>query len=155
MKENTPAFLRARVAVIHDLLNAIPENRDRGPHSQMRTLLKNGVITQDAVDFVEGGTIEKMIKAKIEDAKLQDAPLSFTELTSFNTWFAQHPEKVAGEETITTSREFPVTIKGSKEDIVATLKKGIKLKEGEFTTEKEILAEAEAEAILILLEMEK
>lgn len=151
MKEKSIAYLRARVAVIHDLLEAIPENRDWGPHSQMRTLLKNGVITQVAVDFVDGRTVEKMIKAKMGAAKLQDAPLTFTELTSFNTWFAQHPEKVAGEEIIATSREFPVTIKGSKEDIVATLKKGIKLKEGEFTMEKEILAEAEAEAILILL----
>ena len=36
-----------------------------------------------------------------------------------------HPLKVAGREATTTSRHFPVTIKGDKHDVIATLKNGI------------------------------
>ena len=36
-----------------------------------------------------------------------------------------HPEKVAEEELISTSRDFPLTIKGSKEDVEKPLKAGM------------------------------
>jgi hypothetical protein len=32
-----------------------------------------------------------------------------------------YPEKVCGKEVVTTSIEFPITIKGSKEDILNTI----------------------------------
>jgi hypothetical protein len=36
-----------------------------------------------------------------------------------------HPEKIAGTETITTSINFPLTIKGTKDDIENTIAKGL------------------------------
>lgn len=40
-----------------------------------------------------------------------DAPLSFLELHQLSTWFSLHPDKIAGVEKPTSSREFPVTVK--------------------------------------------
>jgi hypothetical protein len=34
-----------------------------------------------------------------------------------------HPEKVCGQEVITTSKEFPVTIQGDKAQILSTIQK--------------------------------
>jgi len=36
-----------------------------------------------------------------------------------------HPEKIAGIEFVTTSREFPIMIKGTKEDILQTIGSGL------------------------------
>jgi hypothetical protein len=52
-------------------------------------------------------------------------PLSFSELCTFNTWFTMYPEKVCGTEEITTSREFPITIKGDMEWIENTIGHGL------------------------------
>jgi SNF2 family DNA or RNA helicase len=52
-------------------------------------------------------------------------PLAFEELTRWDTWFWLHPEKVAGTEQTTTSQQFPLTIKGTKEDIIRTIQAGI------------------------------
>lgn len=38
-------------------------------------------------------------------------------LLLLDTWFAKHPEKVAGKATETTSLHFPVQIKGTREDV--------------------------------------
>ena len=57
-----------------------------------------------------------------------DVPLDFLELTRFNSWFALHPEKVAGKEVVSTSREFPITIKGTKEDILRVTGDGGQIK---------------------------
>ena len=65
MQDKPPAYFRARIAVIQDLLVAIPENRDRGTLSNLRTLLKNGIIDQKAIDHVGGGSEEKLIHQKL------------------------------------------------------------------------------------------
>lgn len=58
-------------------------------------------------------------------ADVGDEPLSFLEWTRYDTWFRAHPEKVAGKQVITTSMQFPVTIEGSKADIIQTIRNGM------------------------------
>ena len=75
-------------------------------------LLRNGVFYD-----------QKAIEEKANSKPYPQAPLSFTELCTFNTWFVLHPEKVCGQEVITTSKEFPVTIQGEKAQILSTIQK--------------------------------
>jgi hypothetical protein len=77
-------------------------------------LLRNGVFPKDRD---EKSLVE--IYAKQKDYSNQ--PLSFTELCTFNTWFNLYPEKVCGQEVVTTSREFPISIKGNETWITNTI----------------------------------
>jgi hypothetical protein len=77
-------------------------------------LLRNGVYPKDRD---EKSLVE--IYAKQQDYSNQ--PLSFTELCTFNTWFNLYPEKVCGQEVVTTSREFPISIKGNETWITNTI----------------------------------
>lgn len=87
----------------------------------------------DFAEFLRNGTIPDNEQVKEDFEILENeyfgkadadnkSPLSFTELCSFNTWFVMHPEKVAGKEVLTTSRMFPITIKGTKDDILKAIK---------------------------------
>jgi hypothetical protein len=77
-------------------------------------LLRNGVFPKDRD---EKSLVE--IYAKQKDYSNQ--PLSFTELCTFNTWFNLYPEKVCGQEVVTTSREFPISTKGNETWIKNTI----------------------------------
>lgn len=52
-------------------------------------------------------------------------PLKFEEITSFSTWFDMHPEKIAGKEIATTSRAFPIKVKGTKKDIETLIERAL------------------------------
>ena len=92
--------------------------------------------------------------------------LKFSELTKYSTWFAMHPEKVAGQYKVTTSIHFPLTIVADNKDVVNCIKKGIeKAKKGILNvvkdnpsyrkSKKELKLEAEANLNLLkLLELE-
>lgn len=73
---------------------------------------------------------EKYRKEFDEFAKtLEVSPLggsTFVEKTSHSTWFVMHPEKVAGKEVGTTSYIFPVTLKGTKADVIKMIDKTLK-----------------------------
>jgi hypothetical protein len=77
-------------------------------------LLRNGVFPKDRD---EKGLVEVYAKQK----DYSNEPLSLTELCTFNTWFNRYPEKVCGQEVVTSSREFPLTIKGDKTWIMNTI----------------------------------
>lgn len=101
-----PSYYRARIqAFLHIIQNSSGQNEKNSPEE----LLKNGFVHDDIKDEVD---------SLIDTTTESNFPLSFTEITAFNTWFALHPEKIAGKELLTTSREFPITIKGTKEDII-------------------------------------
>lgn len=125
MDGRTPAYYRARLDTFWYFLNNELSGHpiyDTGQKNSPLELLKQGFIHP---------AIKERIDSRIESfstlgIKISDAPLSFTELSSFNTWFAMHPEKVAGTELVTTSINFPITIKGTKEDIEDTITKGLK-----------------------------
>jgi hypothetical protein len=100
---------RARIEVIREILSTLDVNRMEKGNDIV--LLRNGV-------FPEKFNEEKMIRKKLANKTFSSEPLTFSELSRFNTWYVMHPEKVCGKEIITTSIEFPITIKGSREDIM-------------------------------------
>lgn len=108
-----PSYYRARIAVIDRWLKEMPVERTN--HFGPRTLLKNGVVPEN---------MRFLLEQDIDDitGRFTDVPLTFYELTRYNTWFVLHPEKVAGKEEVTTSFHFPITIVGTKQDILATLR---------------------------------
>lgn len=125
MNERTPAYYRARLDTFRYFLNEeLPGHPvyDTGQKNSPLELLKQGFVHPDLKERFES-RIESFQKLGI---KVSDTPLSFTELCSFNTWFAIHPEKVAGTELVTTSINFPLTIKGTKEDIERIITEGLK-----------------------------
>lgn len=124
MNGYNPAYYRARLDTfrhfIKDELPGHPEF-DTGKKNSPLELLKQGFIHPSLKKRFES-RIDSFSKLKIT---LSNAALTFTELCSFNTWFAIHPEKVAGTELVTTSINFPVTIKGTREDIEKIISKDL------------------------------
>ena len=108
--DQSPKYYRARLIVIEELLSTVNVIHD----DRERKILQNGV-------FPERFNESKLINQKLKQQSFSNTKLSFEELTRFNTWFAMHPEKIAGVEKFTSSREFPITIKGSMLDIQNTI----------------------------------
>jgi hypothetical protein len=108
----SPSYYRARIEVIQDIISSLDINRMEKGNDII--LLRNGVFP---VKLDE----EKLIREKLFEKSLINEPLTFSELTRFNTWFSMCPEKVCGKEVVTTSIEFPITIKGTREDILDTI----------------------------------
>jgi hypothetical protein len=100
----SPTYLRARLDLIREKLTTATDMQG--------ALLRNGVYYD-----------KKAIEQKAKSKQYPQTPLSFTELCTFNTWFVLHPEKVCGQEVVTSSKEFPVTIQGDKSKILATIQK--------------------------------
>lgn len=111
MDTQSPRYLRARIDMYRDMLTKIESKEFNA------ALLRNGVMA-------DGYKEEDIVLAYLKQKDYSNEPLSFTELCTFNTWFALYPEKVCGEQVITTSREFPITIKGDKTFIVNTIQHG-------------------------------
>jgi hypothetical protein len=132
---------RARLYAIEKLIGMYPD------HAR---ILRNGLVPKECkydFEILENEAFRDMFNRKIDNS----IPLSFVELCSFNTWFAIHPEKVAGEEIITTSVHFPVSIKGTKEDIIATIEKTL----NKNKSDRIRIAKVKAKAKLKLLELMK
>ena len=143
MTAQPPAYYRARISAIGELIKGLSVSDEKNT-----VLLRNGLIPVNMLpdfDKVLGQHLQALLQVKNQQ------PLSFTEICSFNTWFAIHPEKVAGVEIVTTSREFPIMIMGTKEDIMETVSGGL------FDTkDKRVrIVKAQATAKLKLLELTK
>ena len=115
MEKHSPAYFRARIALIDRFLSEIPNT---GEKNNAFVLLRNGIISRKVLS---GKPEEAAVKEQMEKGNYPNSPLTFFEMCRWNTWFAMHPEKVAGKELVTTSFEFPVTIKGTKEEIINVL----------------------------------
>ena len=112
MDTSSPPYLRARIDMYRDVLSKLDATEMNA------AILRNGVFPKDRD---EKGLVE--VYARQKDYSTD--PLSFSELCTFNTWFTMYPEKVCGTEEITTSREFPITIKGDMEWIENTIGHGL------------------------------
>jgi hypothetical protein len=110
---NSPAYYRARLAAFEQVI-VEEKGGDRDEKNNNSVILRNGVIPDG---------YEKRIDAIIQEnrKKVSNSKLLFEEITRFNTWFEMYPEKVAGTEVVTTSREFPIMIKGTEEDLIQTV----------------------------------
>jgi len=129
---HSPSYYRARLQLVADLIQSSDSKQAEKLNDTV--LHRNGVLTNksDAESILDEN-----------EEKYSDEPLSFYEITRFNTWFAMHPEKICGKEVITTSREFPITIQGTKEDIIKTIR-----------NQKQTETELELEALAIKLELQ-
>lgn len=112
-------YWKARLDTIVQLI-AEEKGGDRTVKNNHSVLLRNGVVPDEMKARYEA-TFGEHHKAWLRSGNKQ--PLSFAEITRFNTWFEIHPEKVAGKEIITTSREFPISVKGSETNILMTITK--------------------------------
>jgi hypothetical protein len=106
--QELPMYWRARLEVFRE---AIAQAQNDDPDI---ALLRNGVMRNKASE-------EMLSEARMKEKEFPNNPLSLVEVCSFNSWFAKHPEKVCGEEIITTSREFPISIKGDRTWIENTI----------------------------------
>ena len=149
MIEQKPSYYRARISAFRYFISQGGESKDRNSPNE---LLKYGVIHPDIAD-----EFEKYLTRLVAEYTFSELPLTFTELCSFNTWFAMHPEKIAGKEIITTSREFPIGIKGTKEDVIRVVgssdKTGINNKNNQQNRIR--IAKAKAQAKIKLLKLIK
>ena len=109
----TPAYYKARLEVYKQLIKEEVGANPSNDSIELR-ILRNGVLPIKLAHSYDK-LIDKYSKEQSEKK------LTFDEITRFNTWFEIHPEKIAGIEVITSSREFPITIKGSVEDIIQTI----------------------------------
>ena len=107
---NNPAWYRARIAAINKLLDELPKTEEK---NSPRVLLRNGLIPD-----VLQKRFNEILDYEYKLTFALNSPLTLREITSFNTWFALHPEKICGKEVVTTSLQFPITVEGSKDDII-------------------------------------
>lgn len=109
----TPAWCRARITAINKLLDELPKTEEK---NSPRVLLRNGLIPD-----VLQKRFNEILDYEYKLTFSLNNPLSFREITSFNTWFVMHPEKICGEEVVTSSLQFPITVVGTKENIVHSI----------------------------------
>jgi hypothetical protein len=138
------AYYRARISAIGELLRGLPDGDEK---NNDRVLLRNGMVPEKLIPAFDKALAhhQDLLQAR------NHQPLSFAETCSFNTWFAMHPEKVAGIEYVTTSRDFPVMVRGTKDDIVETVSGGLSDNKGQRIR----IAKARAAAKQKLLELTK
>jgi hypothetical protein len=148
MKKNA-IYWKARLDAIMRLIKE-EKGGDRTLKNNNSVLLRNGIIPKDMRSRFQK-VFNKYNKEWIKTGNTQQ--LSFSEITRFNTWFEMYPEKVAGNEIVTTSREFPVSIKGTKQDILNTINKT--LNSGQSRQQRIRIARVKAQAKLKLLQLIK
>jgi hypothetical protein len=130
----TPEYFRARIAVIEHLIREvtkITQENDKARELEIR-LLQNGF-------FPRGFYEPNLVIIMRQTRQFEDTPLKFSELTRYDTWFAMHPEKVAGNTVITTSRAFPLEVVGNENDVKETILKGMKGGNNELHERKQAL----------------
>ena len=111
MNNRTPAYYRARIDVFRQLQTRLSKSAE---DNMNLVLVRSGVFPPDRDE-------QESINQYLQQNQYPDTPLSFTELCTYNTWFRMHPDKVCGTEKITSSREFPVTIRGDRQTIEDTI----------------------------------
>ena len=131
MQKNA-SYWRARLDAIMQLI-AEEKGGNRTEKNNHSVLLRNGVVPQELKDRYDMA-FKKHHQTWSRSRNTQS--LSFVEITRFNTWFEIHPDKVAGKETITTSREFPISVKGSETNILMTITKTLQDKQKTKTPEE-------------------
>lgn len=106
-----PKFVRGRLKALAHYIHVLPDTSEK---NSPRELLKYGFVHPE---------IEHEIQAKTAELGIQqsNSPLTFEELATYSTWFYIHPEKIAGKEEVSHSRDFPIRIKGGQKEIEKTI----------------------------------
>jgi len=117
-----PMYMRGRIAGLNNLreqyTRQLPGANDLQRPILERDIaaLRNGVYPDD----VDPDEIEIMV---MKDHAFSNEPLTTTELMTYNTYFELYPWKVAGQQVITSSRDFPVSVVGTRSDVEAAIDK--------------------------------
>ncbi len=130
MKSN--AYFLSRIQTFNYFIGNMEATREK---NSPRELLKVGYVDESIREQVNDEIITN--QKFISDTE----KLTFTDLTTFNTWFVMHPEKVAGKEIVTTSMNFPLKIVGDKDLIIKTIRQGMENKGNSFAIESTISPE--------------
>ena len=111
-----PQHSRARIAALNHLRADFNEELKTATGQRRKELelqiaqVRNGV-------FPEGFDADEVILLVEKDQDFSNAPLSTTELRTYGTYFDIHPQKICGQEVLSRSRDFPVSISGTREDV--------------------------------------
>lgn len=131
------SFYRSRNFLFDHLIEKMPVDAKK---NSPRELLKQGYWSNELGDHddevkkywykvlehksdITKGKYDNLVDQK--NILMNEDPLKLSEITRFSTWFAMHPEKVAGKEKVTTSLFFPVKIEGTQDDVIRVIKNGI------------------------------
>lgn len=123
----SPAKCRSRIRALRAWIAACPPDKP-GEKGSARKLMLYGVVPAgyDLKAWLDG------------DANSEESePLDLVESMTLDTWFYQHPEKLCGREVLTTSREFPLTVKGTREDCERVFTQCLGPLRGKNTADKE------------------
>lgn len=136
MKEKKePDYYRHRMELIEHLImkynheartETDPEKKKKAERNV--EILYRGVFPEGYKQFAKTNNIP-LIPERLRKTLLGNHPLSFYEQIRFNTWFVLHPEKIAGKEYISTSRDFPIRVQGTKQDVINTIRSNIRKRE--------------------------
>ncbi len=143
-----PKFVRGRLKAIVYYIDTLADTDNK---QSPRELLKQGYVHPE---------IEYNLSAKTAQfgVSQSETPLTFTELTTYSTWFFIHPEKIAGKETVVTSRDFPIKVKGSRKEVEDTITNSINTDPQHSDSDKMKrlrLATAKAKALALKLKLGK
>ncbi|QNR23184.1 MULTISPECIES: hypothetical protein [Croceimicrobium] len=122
-----PQRSRARIAALHHLRAEFNEDLKtataarRKELEQQIALVRNGVFPEE----FDAGEMVKLVEKK---QSFSNEPLSTTELMTFNTYFDINPGKICGQEVIASSRDFPVSIAGNREDVEKAIDRTLETK---------------------------
>ncbi len=116
-------YWRARIALldtmrqeINELLRTLPAGGEkRAALERLLRLVSNGVFEQEQ-------DAHRRIQRITGEQSFSKEPLRFAELCTYNTFFGLYPHKVCGQQVVTSSREFPVTVKGTRAEVEAAIR---------------------------------
>lgn len=111
----TNAEARNRYYAIKQIIESLPSNKTATKNTD-RDYLASGYVPE---------SYQAILAEKMAKMSKDNEPLSFVELSSLSTFFAIHPEKIAGEEKTSSSLFFPIKVVGTKEQVIQTLKRGV------------------------------
>ena len=139
----SPAKCRSRIRALRAWISACPPDKP-GEKGSNKKLLLYGVVP-------EGFDLDGWMKDDMDSD--ESKPLNLVEGMTLDTWFYQHPDKVCGREMLTSSREFPLTIKGTREDCEKVFEKFLGPLMKATATVQRRPNEPESLAALALMEM--
>ena len=139
----SPAKCRSRIRALRAWISACPPDKP-GEKGSNKKLLLYGVVP-------EGYDLDGWMKDDIENDD-SDA-LDLVENMTLDTWFYQHPDKVCGKEVLTSSREFPLAIKGNSDDCEKVFTQFFGPLNNSAASPSGTTGETEALAALALMEM--
>jgi superfamily II DNA or RNA helicase/superfamily II DNA/RNA helicase len=115
---------------------AIEETIAAGRGKDMETvLLRNGFVRPGSPADIRTGELA-------HDTHIPDSPLTFVELARYSTYFALHPEHMAGREHARHSRTFPVGVKAGRAEVKTMLEGFINGLEADMQDTDKMLREA-------------